>query len=530
MNIINKTPELKIFKKIPAKIIIIIFNILTITILTSLWIILTFNIIKNEALKDANEKTQIMTDITLSVHKYFSDILKPHLFNKINKGEFPDEFDPTWMSSSYVIDNIKKNFKDINKKGYEYNHYAINARNPAREAFNEEKAFLIEMNNNPDLIDKTFIKKENGIKYFYFLKKGETIKKSCLKCHGNPEDAPKDLVAIYGNKRGFNKKIDKVISVETYKIPLRKIIINNINTILLFSVLFLFFLILLLFFKTLLLNKLFFIPLKKINNQFKNISFNTNYLQKNIVEEYSPELNDIIKSFNKMNNKLYQLYCSQEEIINDRTTSLQETNERLENLMKESHHRIKNNLSLISGIINLKKVKINSTNTKNILNDINSKINTISLIHESIYKNNDFTIINTKSHITALFNNLISINNIENNNLKKTINIISINIPLKFMVDLSLIISELTINAFKYGLNKKNNNYLNINLNKNADILVLIVENSINKTPVLKKFNSSNSLGFNIIKNIVKSYNGNIEIILKNSVKILIEFPKKNIK
>jgi len=96
--------------------------------------------------------------------------------------------------------------------GYYYKECAINARNPENEADTHEAAFIKETNNDAALITRSEIINYDEKPFLVFMRRGEVMSGACLRCHGNPDEAPGGMVKIYGDKNGFKKETDKVIS------------------------------------------------------------------------------------------------------------------------------------------------------------------------------------------------------------------------------------------------------------------------------------------------------------------------------
>ncbi|MBF0118479.1 MAG: DUF3365 domain-containing protein [Desulfobacterales bacterium] len=206
------------FSKVGTK--IILASVILFILITGLIIIFINQQMRAQALIEAKAKSIIMLDINLSIHKYFSKQLKPKLFNLI-KPIVPDSyFDPICMSSTYAVREINKYFYDANKSSYYYKEAAINARSPENEADDFEKDFLKELNLRPKLVEESKIRIINGKPYFVVIKRGEIMEASCLRCHGDPKNAPEDLIKYYGPTRSFNRKINEVVHAISIRIPL----------------------------------------------------------------------------------------------------------------------------------------------------------------------------------------------------------------------------------------------------------------------------------------------------------------------
>ena len=160
---------------------------------------------RDQALLEAENKAQLILDRNLAIHTYFSNTLKPQVFKLSDPIRPKEYFEPSWMSSTYAVREIDKNFKSLNSEHYYYKECAINARTPENEADEFEKAFIEELNSNPKLEYRSLIRNFDDDFYYVTLRRGEVLEQACLRCHSTPENAPQGLVNIYGPERSFNR-------------------------------------------------------------------------------------------------------------------------------------------------------------------------------------------------------------------------------------------------------------------------------------------------------------------------------------
>ena len=175
---------------------------------------------RQQALEEAEEKYRMLLDRNLATHYYFSHVVKPRLFEWTEPIRPDDYFDPTWMSSTYAVREIDRYFHTLNPQDYRYKECAVNARSPMNEADEYERAFLQKLNSDPGLETRRAIRNLDDGPYFTVLRKGEVLEESCLRCHGNPVDAPGGLLDVYGGERSFHRKTGDAVSAISIAIPL----------------------------------------------------------------------------------------------------------------------------------------------------------------------------------------------------------------------------------------------------------------------------------------------------------------------
>jgi hypothetical protein len=284
---------------------------------------------KKNALQEAEEKADIILYRNLSTHTYFSHELKPAVFALTDSFRDTDYFHPSWMSSTYAVRGIEKNFQKLSKQNYYYKESAINARNPENEADEYESDFIKKLNKTNALKKKTALRTIDGKPFFVVMHSGEVMEKSCLRCHGNYKNAPEDLVKKYGKERSFNRSVDEVVSAISLRIPLEVpyAAANKLSmklSIYIMVLLFLFYL-----FMSWFIRKLVFVPLARIHDNTCTIISGTEHLGEKIALPFGKELYDLTIAFNTLSCDLRQHLNLLETRVIERTRELADANEKV---------------------------------------------------------------------------------------------------------------------------------------------------------------------------------------------------------
>lgn len=183
-------------------------------------------------------------------------------------------------------------------------------------------------------------------------------------------------------------------------------------------------------------------------------------------------------------------------------------------LLREIHHRVKNNLQIISSLLSLQSNLSNvSEDIKKLYDDSQNRIKSMASIHELFYKSESLDKLNFESYVKKLVGDL----NYTYAGFEKSI---SINVQLKevflnldLAIPLGLIINEIVSNALKYGYDERlDENQIDIDCLKNTKhkITILIGDNGKGCPGILSDQNSS-SLGVTIIKSLVEQIDGEIK-------------------
>jgi PAS domain S-box-containing protein len=190
-------------------------------------------------------------------------------------------------------------------------------------------------------------------------------------------------------------------------------------------------------------------------------------------------------------------------------------------LLKEIHHRVKNNMQIISSFLNLQFCDFEDEKVKDALLKSKDRINSMALIHTKIYQSKDLDSINFCEYIQNL-TKVIKEGYSLNKNIEIKITDSNSVFEIDLMINLGLIITEIVTNAFKHAFNELKEGMITIELQKNQNENQLFIsDNGIG-------FNFSrfgkNTLGLEIIRALVQQINGTIEIDSQNGLKYTIRF------
>ncbi|MGM0417431.1 MAG: c-type heme family protein [Thermodesulfobacteriota bacterium] len=311
---------------------------------------------KSHARKEAQEKAMMLLDKNIAVHTYFSHQLKPALFDKIDTSENNKYFDPAWMSSTYAVREIHKYYSDISEKEYYYKEAAVNARNPENEADEIEKEFIEKINKSSDIKKDSSIRKIGNKTYFVTLRRGETMEKSCLRCHSKPEQAPKDLVSEYGSQRSFDRDLGEVVSAISVRIPLNEAYSDINKVIIKFSALFTSALLIIFGLALFFGKRWIFNPLESIQKKTDEISQNYSRLGEQIELPSGYEFSKLTEKFNFMSAELRKEKDFLESRVASRTNKLNKTNKLLSEEIDKHKKTIKHLESSLEEIQTLRGI------------------------------------------------------------------------------------------------------------------------------------------------------------------------------
>jgi len=200
-------------------------------------------------------------------------------------------------------------------------------------------------------------------------------------------------------------------------------------------------------------------------------------------------------------------------------------NER-EMMIKEVYHRVKNNLAMVSSIINLQMGEAENSTEISSLNDLRSRIDSISMVHAKLFRGKDLNNINLDDYIQDLVANLIDSLVLTEITIAADISIPDIYIDFDKAVPLGIIFTELTTNALKYAFNDKEAGMISISyMERGGEVEITFADNGTGLSADFS-IEGAETLGFNLITSLVMQLQGSIFFENKNGAVFKIILPR----
>lgn len=196
-------------------------------------------------------------------------------------------------------------------------------------------------------------------------------------------------------------------------------------------------------------------------------------------------------------------------------------------LMLEIHHRVKNNFQLVSALLELQSYDTESEEAKKKLYEGQARIQSLSLIHNKLYESNQSTWVDMQQYIEEL--SLLMLKSADlSDSVKMAITAKDVVLDIDTITPLGLIINELITNSCKYAFVGDGSWGLHISLEKTKNDKVKLVYKEVGvKSPVSELPKDNKGLGLNIIRNLVKQLQGELEMDYSNGMNVEILFKDK---
>ena len=220
--------------------------------------------------------------------------------------------------------------------------------------------------------------------------------------------------------------------------------------------------------------------------------------------------------------------------IQDRTRAQEELQASLkekEVLLRELHHRVKNNLQVISSLLDLQSEDIQDPLARDIFLEAQNRIRSMAHIHEQLYQSSNLAELDVHAYITQLAHTLLQ--SYGKIGIALQINVAPVSLDMDTAVSCGLIINELMSNSLKYAFPTQNPyahsmNEIRITLQANdpATLLLEVGDNGIGFPHILSEEHQALSFGLRLVKMLVRQLRGQIEIESSHGTKIAMTFER----
>lgn len=201
-------------------------------------------------------------------------------------------------------------------------------------------------------------------------------------------------------------------------------------------------------------------------------------------------------------------------LVDEQTRHLKKALEEKEVLFREVHHRVKNNLAMVYGLMELQASGIKDKNAKTLIQDSQMRIYSMSLIHERLYQNGDLSKIDARTYIGELLGEIEKTAATDHRSIHQKIDIDDIRMSIDQGIPCGLILNELVNNAYKHAFNGREQGQLEVSFKKiNGKVLLKVTDDGIGLPEGFKIGNlgEGNSLGVVLVKELSEQLQGNLQ-------------------
>lgn len=196
-------------------------------------------------------------------------------------------------------------------------------------------------------------------------------------------------------------------------------------------------------------------------------------------------------------------------------------------LLKEIHHRVKNNLQMIASLLSLQSEYLEQSNPQDLLEDMKSRVRSIAAIHDMLYGSADLSQIDFAGYLGALGRDLLGFYSAMAGRVELNIHAVPVFLDITQAVPCGLIVNELLTNSFKHAFPNNRGGIIEVSFAcPEGHCKLEVSDNGIGLPAELDPRNSA-SMGFQLLMLLVQQIKGRLEVDRNSGVRFTIVFPNK---
>jgi len=196
-------------------------------------------------------------------------------------------------------------------------------------------------------------------------------------------------------------------------------------------------------------------------------------------------------------------------------------------LLREIHHRVKNNMQVISGFLQLQSQYIEDQDSVEKLEECQNRVKTMALVHEKLYQTKYLGYINAREYIESLISDLMN-SYVLDTHISMNIDIENVNINLDTAIPCGLILNELITNSIKYAFRDRESGSISVGLHLSQDhFFTLDVRDDGMGLPKNLDIANASTLGLQLVAVLVRQLGGEMHVEGNSGARFYITFPEK---
>jgi PAS domain S-box-containing protein len=221
----------------------------------------------------------------------------------------------------------------------------------------------------------------------------------------------------------------------------------------------------------------------------------------------------------------FMVICSDITSRKESEAKLQQSLDEKEVLLQEVHHRVKNNLQAVCGLLNLQGSHIDDQYARSVVRESEDRIRSMALIHEKLYQMEDLAHIDMKEYLTSLVAHLGHSGGGEDRKIRFEVDARPLMLNLDTAIPCGLIVNELVNNSLKYAFPEERSGTVKVTLSGEVtgEMVLVIADDGVG-LPLEKKDMSAGSMGLTLVRSFVEGLSGTIEIDRNGGTTFTIRF------
>jgi two-component sensor histidine kinase len=212
---------------------------------------------------------------------------------------------------------------------------------------------------------------------------------------------------------------------------------------------------------------------------------------------------------------LAKMNSAMESEIESQLAQLKASLSEKETLLKEIHHRVKNNLQIISSLISLQSDKITDPTQRRLFQDTRDRVKSMALVHEKLYQSKDLGRVEMAEYTRQLLTDLFLVNGVIDSKIHLALQLESVFLPVDIAIPCGLILNELTTNAIKHAFDDRPSGEISVRLrveSENEDMVDLTFADDGQGFPPDVDWRGSETLGLQLVRMLTEQLQGKIDM------------------
>jgi PAS domain S-box-containing protein len=196
-------------------------------------------------------------------------------------------------------------------------------------------------------------------------------------------------------------------------------------------------------------------------------------------------------------------------------------------LLKEIHHRVKNNLQVIASLLNLQAATIRDEHTLTVFKESQNRVKSMSLVHQELYQSEDLARIDFAEYIRKLTTNLLLSYGVDSLAIELKRRVSDVYLTVDTAIPCGLIINELVSNSLKYAFPDGKKGEIGVTFHNSDEQYTLTVSDNGVGFPKNLDFRKTESLGLQLVNTLTRQLRGSIELDTSNGTAFTLIFGEK---
>lgn len=207
----------------------------------------------------------------------------------------------------------------------------------------------------------------------------------------------------------------------------------------------------------------------------------------------------------------YRIKNRNNETLREKNKLIQKSLGEKEVLLKEIHHRVKNNLQFISSLLNLQSRHVRDPQTLAVLLEGKNRVQSMALVHQKLYQEENLKGVHMSSYVRSLVDSLVHSYKIDRDKIDVKVDIEEMFLDVDTAIPVGMILNELITNVFKYAFKDNHEGSFEVSLSEQSDKLLLKVVDNGAGLPDNFELAEDKRFGFELIKSLVEKMKGELE-------------------